>query len=134
MPANTANWDHSTDFLIVGTGAGAMVAAITAHDLGASTLLIEKSPQYGGSSAMSGGGMWVPNNHKMKDHGFEDSFEEALAYMKGTVGDEVGEQRIISYLNIAPKTVEYLCENAGIELDLVPDYADYYQARILIPY
>ena len=123
----TENWDYSTDFLIVGSGAGAMAAAIAAHDLGASTMLVEKSPQYGGSSALSGGGLWVPNNHKMKDHGFEDSFEEALTYVKGTVGDEVAEERFIAYLNNAPKIVEYLCEKAGMAMDLVPDYADYYQ-------
>ncbi|MBT4520864.1 MAG: FAD-binding protein [Halieaceae bacterium] len=127
MTSNAIEWDHSYDFVIVGTGVAAMVAAITAHDLGASTLLIEKSPQYGGSSAMSGGGLWVPNNHKMEAEGFEDSYEEALTYMKGTVGEEVSELRMRSYLTNAPKIVQYLCQQVGIGLNLVPDYADYYQ-------
>jgi 3-oxosteroid 1-dehydrogenase len=63
--ASTRGWDHTVDLLVVGSGAGAMVAALTAHDRGGGALLIEKSARYGGSSAMSGGGLWVPNNHLM---------------------------------------------------------------------
>jgi len=73
-----ASFDHEIDFLIVGSGAGAMTAGIIAADQDASVLLIEKSPQYGGSSAMSGGGLWVPNNHMMEAAGFSDTPEAAL--------------------------------------------------------
>ena len=73
--ANGGNWDHTVDLLIVGSGAGAMVAALAAHDRGGSPLLIEKSPQYGGSSAMSGGGLWIPNNHLKAGVGIPDTRE-----------------------------------------------------------
>ncbi len=74
MEKDKISWDHEVDFLVVGSGAGAMTAGIVAKDLGANVLLIEKSPQYGGSSAMSGGGLWVPNNHLMNGAGFTDTF------------------------------------------------------------
>ena len=127
MENSTTQWDSSVDFLVVGTGAGGMTAAITAHDLGANTLLIEKSPQYGGSSAMSGGGLWVPNNHMMAAAGFSDNPEDAFAYVKGCVGDVVPEKRLRTYLETAPKAVQYLCEKTQVKLHIVPDYADYYQ-------
>jgi len=119
-------FDHEVDILIVGSGAGAMTAGIVAADLGARVLLIEKSPQYGGSSAMSGGGLWVPNNHMMEAAGFRDTPEAALTYMKGTVGDIVSDARVRAYLENAPKVVKYLCEKARLRMQLVPDYADYY--------
>ena len=56
---STQGFDHMVDWLVVGSGAGAMVSAIVAHDLGATTLLLEKSALYGGSSAMSGGGLGI---------------------------------------------------------------------------
>ena len=61
------NWDHRVDVLIVGSGVGALVAALTAYDAGARPLLIERSDRYGGSSAMSAGGLWIPNNRLMEE-------------------------------------------------------------------
>lgn len=80
----TTNWDHSVDVLVVGSGAAAVLAAVTAYDRGGTTLLIEKSPLYGGSSAKSGGGLWIPNNHFMPAAGIQDSPEDAFTYLKGT--------------------------------------------------
>ena len=71
--------NQTVDLLIVGSGAGAMAAAIAAHDQGADVLLIEKSDRYGGSSAMSGGGLWVPNNHLMPGVGIEDTPRRPLS-------------------------------------------------------
>jgi len=81
-------WDHTVDLLIVGSGAGAMVAAAVGFDGGADVLLIEKGDQYGGSSAMSGGGLWIPCNSLARDAGFRDDPEEAWKYLKGCVGDD----------------------------------------------
>lgn len=121
--------DTSTevDFLVVGSGVGAMSAAITAHDLGARVLMVEKSPRYGGSSAMSGGGLWIPNNHLMAAAGFSDTPEEAWEYMKGCVGDDVSDARQRAYLENAPQAIRYLCERTHLRMHVVPDYADYYQ-------
>lgn len=127
MASEGISWDHEVDFLVVGSGAGGMTGAIVAHDLGAKTLLIEKSPQFGGSSAMSGGGLWIPNNHMMKASGFTDSYDDALTYVKSCVGASVPEERLASYLRNAPKAVQYLCDKTQLKLHIVRDYADYYQ-------
>ena len=74
-------WDHTVDFLVVGSGAGGMTAAAVAHDKGAKALIIEKDEYYGGSTAMSGGALWVPNNHLMAALGVDGTPEGALDYL-----------------------------------------------------
>jgi 3-oxosteroid 1-dehydrogenase len=124
--ASTQGWDHSVDLLVVGSGAGAMVAALTAHDRGGETLLIEKSDHYGGSSAMSGGGLWVPNNHQMADVGVKDTPEEAWNYLKGVTRGVVSDDRLRAYLENAPEMARYLCDQTQVDLVALPEYPDYY--------
>ena len=59
-------WDYEFDVVVVGSGNGALTAALCSHDGGAKTLVIEKSSQFGGTSATSGGGVWIPNNRYAK--------------------------------------------------------------------
>jgi len=120
------SWDHSVDLLIVGSGAGAMTAALAGCDGGAEVLLIEKGDQYGGSSAMSGGGLWVPCNHIAREAGVEDSPEEAWKYLKGCVGDATPDERLHAYLDTAPEMVKYLCEHTRAKFIPLVEYSDYY--------
>src|SRR3546814_20446990 len=71
-------WDHQVDVLVVGSGAGAMTAALRAAHAGAKVLIVEKAAVYGGTSATSGGGLWIPGNHLMADCGIDDSDAEAM--------------------------------------------------------
>ena len=64
------NWQSEYDVVVVGSGAGGLVSAITAAHQGLSVLLIEKGSVWGGSSALSGGGLWIPNNHVSLKAGF----------------------------------------------------------------
>ena len=124
--AEGENWDHGVDLLIVGSGAGAMTAALAGYDGGADVLLIEKGDQYGGSSAMSGGGLWVPCNHIALEAGVEDNEEEAWKYLKGCVGDDVPDERLRAYLTESRAMVKYLCEHTRAEFIPLVDYPDYY--------
>ena len=80
-------WDSTVDFVIVGSGGGGMVAALTAADAGATALVLEKQERVGGSTAMSGGIVWVPNNPVMRADGVADSYEDAMAHFEAVVGD-----------------------------------------------
>jgi 3-oxosteroid 1-dehydrogenase len=124
---DTGKWDEAVDLLVVGSGAGAMTAALVGHDAGGNTLLIEKSDLHGGSSAMSGGGLWVPNNHLMAGVGIEDDPEDAWTYLRETTAGDVSEDRLRTYLEKAPEMVEYLSEQTRAEFVALPEYADYYQ-------
>ena len=68
------------DVVVVGSGAAGMVAALTAAHQGLSTVVVEKAPHYGGSTARSGGGVWIPNNEVLKRDGVSDTAEAARTY------------------------------------------------------
>ncbi len=121
-----AGWDHETDLLIIGSGAGAMTAAVVAHDRGAEVLLVEKSDQYGGSTAMSGGAVWVPDNPPMRAAGLSDDREEARTYLRSVVGQAVPRERIDAYIDRAPEMVRYLLDNTRVEFTSLTRYPDYY--------
>ncbi len=112
------------DFVIVGSGGGGMVAALAAHDAGASALVLEKQPLIGGSTCMSGGILWVPNHSKMPS----DSYEDAMAHFEAVVGD-VGicssYERRHAFLTEGPNMVRFL-EQQGLPLVTCPGYSDYY--------
>jgi len=119
-------WNHITDVLVVGSGGGGMTAALMAKDRGADALVTEKSGLYGGSTAMSGGSIWIPNNHLMKRAGLPDSPEEALTYLKAVTAGKVSDERLRAYTKTAPEMVHYLEEKSRVRFQIVPGYSDYY--------
>ena len=118
--------NYEVDVVVVGSGGGGMTAALMAHDLGCKTLLLEKSASYGGTTAMSGGAIWVPGNHFQQQCGIEDSAEQALAYLKSVTRGEVAETRLKAYVEHAPEMIRYLHNNSSVRFRLVSDYPDYY--------
>ncbi len=122
----TGSWDHQVDLLVVGSGAGAMTAAIVACDRGADTLLIEKSSQYGGASAMSGGSLWIPNNHLMLDAQVNDTRADALTYLTSATAGRVPEAKLEAYVDAAPEMLRYLTDRAHLRCQALPHYCDYY--------
>ncbi|MEZ4642658.1 MAG: FAD-binding protein [Chloroflexota bacterium] len=123
------NWDYTTDVIVVGSGGGGMTAALVAGQAGLDTLVIEKTEFYGGSTALSGGGVWIPNNFLLKQAGLDDSFEKARTYLANTVGDRVPQALRDAYLENAPKMVEYLSSNSDVQFQRSVGYADYYPER-----
>lgn len=119
-------FDKEVDVLVVGSGAGALTAAIVAQREGCKdVLVVEKSDKYGGTSAMSGGGIWIPNSHYARAEGVKDSPEEALRYMHSVIGDETSEERQRTYVEKASEMLEYLAKNSRLKYETVP-YSDYY--------
>src|ERR1700712_3246679 len=80
-------WDDTVDLLIVGSGGGGMVAALAAVDSGIEPLIVEKQSLIGGSTGMSGGMVWLPDNPLMRADGIPDSHADGLAYFDDVVGD-----------------------------------------------
>ena len=122
----TTGQEETVDLLVVGSGGGGMTAAVAAHDRGAKVLVIEKDGQYGGSTAMSGGALWIPNNHLMAEAGIEDSTEEARTYLQHKTAGVVAEDRLEAYLKYAVEMARYLCDKTRVALQALPAYADYY--------
>lgn len=121
-------WDYETDFLVVGSGAAGLSAAIAARRSGLDVLIIESMDKWGGTTAISGGGLWMPHNPLMIEAGVEDSVEEALGYMEATIGD-VGSwtslERKKAFLHAIPHYVDMMAEE-GVRWTRAKDYPDYY--------
>jgi len=119
-------WDHTTDFLVIGSGGGGMTAALVAHDHGARALVVEKSDRFGGSTGMSGGALWVPMNPHMAEVGVSDSRDEALVYLRQVTKGKVSEDRLVAYVDGAAEMVRYLEAKSRVLLAPCPTYPDYY--------
>ncbi|GAB2461207.1 3-oxosteroid 1-dehydrogenase [Comamonas humi] len=128
-PESHPLWDAEYDVVVVGSGAGALTAALRAHDQGLSVLVIEKSEVYGGTTAVSGGGIWIPCNGQIEGLGGSDSYEEAVTYLREVVGTEYDPQRMDAYLENGPKMVQYLAADADVHFLAVARYPDYYPER-----
>ena len=115
----------TTDVLVVGSGAGALTAAVTAAELGLDTLVIEKGHLWGGTSATSGGTLWIPCTRHMAEAGIEDSPEEAFAYLHALIGDQVSESKLRAYIASAGKMLHFLEDKCGAKFRSVK-YADYH--------
>jgi 3-oxosteroid 1-dehydrogenase len=118
--------EFETDVVIVGSGAGAMVAALKAHDEGARVIVIEKTELFGGTSAMSGGVMWFPASPMIEPAGGSDSMEAARQYMNTVIDEPELTGRIDAYLEGIHELLPWLQENTHLELDPNPYYADMY--------
>lgn len=129
MPADTeVQWDEEYDVVVVGSGNGALTSAIAAHDGGASVLVIEKSDCFGGSSASSGGGVWVPNNRYAKAAGAQDSLDEAREYLNHvSPPGKIKPELIETYVTRAPEMIDYLHENTNwVRYETLEHYPDYF--------
>lgn len=127
----TATAAAQPDLIVVGSGVGGLSAAIAAADAGLAVLILEGSDRWGGSSAMSGGGIWLPNNPLMRRAGVHDSREDALEYLEQTVGDAgpaTSRARKEAFVDNVAAFVE-LCERHGITFARSTDYPDYYPER-----
>lgn len=123
-----SNWDRSVDVLVIGSGNGAMTAALCCHAMGTNDVLtIEKGNKFGGTSAISGGGVWVPNNRYAKAAGAQDSQQEARDYLRQTIpADMVPDALLDTYIEQAPQMVDFLHENTQVRYQSLEHYPDYY--------
>jgi len=122
--------DETFDFVIVGSGGGSMCAALAVKAAGMEPVILEKTDLFGGTTAKSGGIMWIPNNRFMKEQGVEDSTEQAMTYMDAVVGDHndtpgASRERRLAYIEQAPRMVDFLVEQ-GIKLKRHHYWPDYY--------
>lgn len=116
--------NDSWDVIVLGAGAGGMAAATVAAREGLRVIVLEKTGFVGGTTAYSGGMVWVPNNKKMASAGLPDSPEAADRYLTATAGP--GDSLRRAYIDHAPEAIEYLDRNSAVNLVPLAFYPDYY--------
>jgi len=116
------------DVVVVGAGGAGMAAALRAADLGLDTVLLEKSAYFGGSTARSGGGVWIPGNDALRAAGQvePDDLERSKLYLDSIVGDDVPKVRRDTYLERGPEVLSFITARTPVRFAWVPQYADYH--------
>ncbi len=125
IPAGLSVADTIVDLLVVGSGTG-MTAALAAHELGLSVLIVEKSSYVGGSTARSGGALWLPASPVLREAGADDTTERAAAYLDSVVAGSAPRQRSAAFLTHLSPTVELLRRSTPLRLFWARDYSDYH--------
>ena len=125
VPTGLTITDTDVDLLVVGSGTG-LAAALAAHEQGLSVLVIEKSAFVGGSTARSGGALWLPASPVLAEGGGNDPEQRALTYLESVVGDSAPQARSSAYLRHLPATVEMLRRLTPLKLFWAKDYSDYH--------
>ena len=113
------------DLLVIGSGAGGLSAAVTAAHLGLKVIVAEKDAQFGGTTAWSGGWMWLPRNPLAVEAGIVEPIDEPLSYLRHELGDRFDEARARAFLEAAPRMVEFFRSNTALRFidgNAIPDF------------
>jgi succinate dehydrogenase/fumarate reductase flavoprotein subunit len=113
------------DLLVIGSGAGGLSAAVTAAHLGQTVLVVEKDPCYGGTTAWSGGWMWIPRNPLALEAGIHEDIEKPLSYLKHELGAQFDEIRATAFLDNGPRMVEFFRRKTALQFidgNSIPDF------------
>ena len=117
-------WDVEVDVAVIGSGGGALTAAISAHEAGAGVVVLERTDKVGGSTAQSGGAIWIPMNPHMQELGATDSREEALQYCLALTEGRADDEVVEAYVDNAVKALELIETKTPVRFKslTMPDY------------
>ncbi|WP_298290563.1 FAD-dependent oxidoreductase [Novosphingobium sp.] len=125
-----SGFDETFDFVVAGSGGGSMCAAIVARTAGKTAVVLEKTSLIGGTTARSGGVMWIPDNPFMKAAGVPDSLEQAEVYLEAVVGESndtpgASRARRRAFLAEGPRMLDFLMRQ-GLKFSRISNWPDYY--------
>ncbi|KUR81346.1 FAD-dependent oxidoreductase [Novosphingobium sp. Fuku2-ISO-50] len=121
----SSNWDKEVDVVVVGSGAGGLLSALVAAKNRADVLIVEKDAQWGGTSATSGGGIWIPGSDQARAAGFEDNLDDAFRYVRALSAPNVPDANIRAYVDNAAAMLRWVTANTPVVYTAQP-YPDYH--------
>lgn len=121
-----SDWDVTYDFVVVGSGGGGMTAALTAAEVGLEAVVVEKGSRYGGSTGLSGGGVWIPNNPTLRARGHDDSRQSIRSYLDALTEGRVSAARLDAFVDNGPPMMELLARSRWLRFFWVKGYSDYH--------
>jgi succinate dehydrogenase/fumarate reductase flavoprotein subunit len=119
-------WDLETDVLVIGTGGAGLTAALAANSAGADVIIIEKTELVGGTTAVSGGVLWVPCNHHMPEVDIPDSRAEAVGYAKRLADGRSDDELLELYIDTAPVMLRFVEDITPLQFAALARYPDYH--------
>jgi len=117
---------HFCDVLVLGSGAGGLSTAVTARKLGLDVLVAEKEKLIGGTTARSGGWLWIPNNPLAKAAGIADSIAAARTYLQHEAGNYFDAERVDAFLRNGSEMVDFFTRETAVQFVLGPEFSDYH--------
>jgi len=130
MSKTPQHWDAEADVVSIGSGGGGLCAAITAHDHGASAMVLERSDQVGGVTAYSMGEVWIPGNHHATAMGIEDSPDSGYRYVKSLSMGYAEDAAILNQSIHGPVALKYFEDRIGLKMTVIRDCPDYYYPHV----
>jgi 3-oxosteroid 1-dehydrogenase len=125
-----AEWDSEADLVSLGSGIGGLAAAITAHDNGLRALVLERTAQVGGVTALSVGEVWVAGNHLARALNLQDSPESGFRYLKRLSMNYGSERAILNKIVHAPLALKYFETAIGLNMSVIRGCPDYYYKAV----
>lgn len=119
-------WDEEADFVAIGSGIGGLSAAIAAHDQGLKALVLERSDQVGGVTALSQGQVWIAGNHLAGELGIEDSADSGFRYLQRLSMGYGEDEAILNFTVHAREALKYFEDKAGVRMRVIRGCPDYY--------
>ena len=114
------------DVLVVGTGAAGMATAVTAASQGLKVLVVEKEPRFGGTTARSGGWVWIPGTRLATEQGIHEPPGAALEYLKHETTTHFDAARVGAFLEMGPKAIDFFTRNTSVQFDMPALFPDYH--------
>lgn len=121
-----ASETYECDVLVAGSGCSGMSAAITARYRGLDVLIVEKEPRFGGTTARSGGWLWIPGTSLAKAYGIEETPEQARTYVRHEAGNNFDAARVDAFLNAGPEAVDFFTSKTALRFDMPLVFPDYH--------
>jgi succinate dehydrogenase/fumarate reductase flavoprotein subunit len=123
--SDSGGWQKEIDVLVIGSGAAGLTAALVAATEGARTLLCEKTDLIGGTSARSGGTLWIPASDQTNRAGMADTKEVGLRYLRNEIPQPEAAERLAVYIDTGPEAINYLEHKSEVHLYAIPGHPDY---------
>src|SRR5438046_5861122 len=117
---------YECDVLVAGSGASGMSAAITARYRGLDVLIVEKEPRFGGTTARSGGWLWIPGTSLARGWGIVETPEQARTYLRHEVGNAFDAERVDAFLRAGPEAVDFFTSQTRLQFDMPLVFPDYH--------
>jgi succinate dehydrogenase/fumarate reductase flavoprotein subunit len=123
---NGVDTPYECDALVVGSGAAGMSAAVTAGHRGLNVLIVEKEPCFGGTTARSGGWLWIPGTSLARQWGIVESPDQARGYLRHEAGNSFDAARVDAFLSTGPEAVDFFTSQTALRFDMPLVFPDYH--------